>query len=636
MVQTMCTNCNSANIDLGGLGGELLPLDVDGFPLIGGLMTIYALQVNGPLVSNIAVDKGPGDYEALPEAIGGSIHVSSPASFQRRRVTAIAESGSDGWGSAYLLGAWNHRNLMLGGQYVRSESQAIDANRDRFNETGELDRESGAVEARFRTGGGWQFSAKYQDIREDAPDGHGKFFAPTPPASTGTYGREDAFVEAEGWSFGVDGKLGENGRVSLRAMGFDRLHETLDQSVSPTQEDLDPVFTIDEEHRAYQLRYAHFITERGVQLSGAISRREQIDNVIAWQQTDPGLIRVRDTWESDGADIGITWQPAGRWSLRAGTRYDRFRWSDQTERTGLAEREESAFSPRAKLSVKPTDTWQLTFSAGYGARAPRPIYEEVCCGQRLSPTVDVDLEESRALAFDVQWQPSTLLRVGMYLHHTELDNHILRMVGTSLIGIQTYALGNIPEAVLQGATVTSRVRTQRGFTADLSFTALDTDAGDQPTIANHFLPIGPSQIYRHEFDFDEVPYIAQRSGSLQLGWSDPAGRFDALLQAQYQGAVPIQTWYADFASVTNGNCKLSGPSGSLDPQLCVRDGLSDTESFWVFNLRGSVRLSKWLRLHLGVDNATEYIQSDLFDPANDYNWGPIRGRYYYGGLTFTY
>ena len=38
-IQTLCTHCNSANIQCGGLSEDLVPLKRDGFPILGGLAT---------------------------------------------------------------------------------------------------------------------------------------------------------------------------------------------------------------------------------------------------------------------------------------------------------------------------------------------------------------------------------------------------------------------------------------------------------------------------------------------------------------------------------------------------------------------------------------------------------------------
>ena len=38
-IQTLCTHCNSANIAVGGLSAELVPIILNGYPVFGGLAT---------------------------------------------------------------------------------------------------------------------------------------------------------------------------------------------------------------------------------------------------------------------------------------------------------------------------------------------------------------------------------------------------------------------------------------------------------------------------------------------------------------------------------------------------------------------------------------------------------------------
>ena len=38
---------------------------------------------------------------------------------------------------------------------------------------------------------------------------------------------------------------------------------------------------------------------------------------------------------------------------------------------------------------------------------------------------------------------------------------------------------------------------------------------------------------------------------------------------------------------------------------------------------------------VGLDNFNDYYQDDIADPTTDYTWGPLRGRYIYGGLSFS-
>ena len=44
-IQTLCTHCNSANVQVGGLSEDLVPLSRDGFPIVGGLATTFVLGI---------------------------------------------------------------------------------------------------------------------------------------------------------------------------------------------------------------------------------------------------------------------------------------------------------------------------------------------------------------------------------------------------------------------------------------------------------------------------------------------------------------------------------------------------------------------------------------------------------------
>ncbi|NJN64329.1 MAG: TonB-dependent receptor plug domain-containing protein, partial [Acidobacteria bacterium] len=60
-MQTMCTNCNSADLSLGGLGNEHIAMTCDGIPVPAGLAQIYLLSVMPPtVIDNVDVEKGAG------------------------------------------------------------------------------------------------------------------------------------------------------------------------------------------------------------------------------------------------------------------------------------------------------------------------------------------------------------------------------------------------------------------------------------------------------------------------------------------------------------------------------------------------------------------------------------------------
>jgi outer membrane receptor protein involved in Fe transport len=133
---------------------------------------------------------------------------------------------------------------------------------------------------------------------------------------------------------------------------------------------------------------------------------------------------------------------------------------------------------------------------------------------------------------------------------------------------------------------------------DNAITALVDDGGD------------PLEVV---FRYDGIPYTVRDRGALALNFSAPHALVVGLA-AQYTGPTLIQT----FTSTSVG------------------EELFATESFWVVNLNASKTFKNNVSFYLGVDNVFDYVQSTLGIPLFDYNWGPLRGTYFYAGVGYRY
>jgi outer membrane receptor protein involved in Fe transport len=114
---------------------------------------------------------------------------------------------------------------------------------------------------------------------------------------------------------------------------------------------------------------------------------------------------------------------------------------------------------------------------------------------------------------------------------------------------------------------------------------------------------------------NQIPYVAETSGTVGVELGHEPWGLSVSADAQYQGPMLIQTF----------------ESAGIDDEL----GFRETSSFWITNLRVTQRLGAGVALFAGVDNIGDEVQEDLRDPSTDYTWGPLRGRYYYGGLSYT-
>jgi outer membrane receptor for ferrienterochelin and colicins len=140
-VQTLCTNCNNADLSISGMGNEHVEVVCDGIPVPSGLAQIYLLSVIPPTtIDKVAVRKGAGDPGYLGAAVGGGIEVERAAPADGFRVNASADTGSYGWDGLRLdaagLSGW------LGDAVVGSwsKSDKIDANQDGSADLPESDR----------------------------------------------------------------------------------------------------------------------------------------------------------------------------------------------------------------------------------------------------------------------------------------------------------------------------------------------------------------------------------------------------------------------------------------------------------------------------------------------------------------
>ncbi|MBP7147479.1 MAG: TonB-dependent receptor [Acidobacteria bacterium] len=622
-MQTMCTNCNSANIDLSGLGGEYLPIDVGGFDVIGGMATIYALNVTpASFIGNIQIDKGPGDFSAPAEAIGGSIHVAPIALAARPHLQALAETGSFDWRNGVASGGFQAGGLSLGALVTRAESDAIDANRDGFAESGELSREFERLDAAYRFESGLELMAGASWIDEDDLLGHGRYsWLDSRRQGRPVYLPESAMVDYSDLRFGADAPLA-GGILALRALRSVRDHETQDPPVR-LSDPLETTYEIEDTNVSADLRYSRGLGANVVFGAGLSHRSEEADVNNLQAVLKVRLGHTIDSWENTGLDAGVDVDFSRGWHLRAGLRYDELQIEHEegdpdnrdTAVRVTTTRDWSRVSPRARLVYKPVPAWMFALAAGAGARAARPIFEEVCCGQQYQSNVEVALETSQAVSLESVWQPKPEFRVGAYVHRTMFDDHIVRVVGASAFSMQSYIQGNVPEARFTGVTLTSRIQPSPRFTTDFSYSWLEAkNTSGDPIVVDVFPPGGGGMPREQSIPCDDIPYHARRSATAQGTWN--GSLFDFSLQAQFQGPMWIQTWENVFSNALN-------------------EEFSETDSFWIVNARMAVHPLRWLTVHVGVDNVGNYVQNDLSDPTNDYNWGPIRGRYFYGGLTFT-
>jgi outer membrane receptor protein involved in Fe transport len=130
---------------------------------------------------------------------------------------------------------------------------------------------------------------------------------------------------------------------------------------------------------------------------------------------------------------------------------------------------------------------------------------------------------------------------------------------------------------------------------------------------------GGSVLLQYTFYSDTIPYVAKRNAALGLTMR-PIRTGRVSLTGAYTGPMLIQQMQDSGPSVIGG----------------TMTEMFATPAFATLSVRYDQTLPKGITLYAGVDNATNFVQTTLGKPRYSYNWGPLRGRYLYGGMSYRY
>jgi outer membrane receptor protein involved in Fe transport len=625
-VQTMCTHCNSANVQVGGLSQDLVPLFFGPYPLIGGLAVSYVLNMLPPdSVAEAKVTRGPGEAVDPATAAGGVIHFVPAAPKELPWLMIEPEIGSfDRWSAtvraAGPLASWLDGMVTLG----REEADPVDGDGDGWVDAAGVDRFVGAANLQARTkdrAHKFDIGASYIDETDFGGRGafdvlafrqtqrEGKFV----PAWT----REDAdFTRNQyqaGWSW-----LGDDGsRVSLHALRAARdqtvfSQETARPDFPPEKRRLKPRYVIEETDWWGKLEWDR---PWGLDWSTSAGIDSYYQYVSALDLGGSTLVEpepVADWVKMWGGFAQANWTPSGsQWGASIGARYD----SDATYG--------SAFEPRGTLFFYPARGWTLRLLAGRTFRPPTPIFSEVCCGQRYFPNFETGVtgETAWTYGFEGIYQPSPTFKISLYLAQTDFDDYILRLAAQSQIYVQAYTNANIPSARSRVAEIVARWTPIPALTFDASYGILNFENTGDEMVTIRYNPFSSPDLETKPIPIDQIPYKPEDTGSFGVNWTI-APRLSVLLQASYTGAQLIQQFeYLEPPRYTTRDLLL--------------DDLREVPSFWLVNFSFAAPLSPGFEVVGGIDNINDYVQEDLGDPTRDYNWGPLTGTAYWAGVRIA-
>lgn len=615
-IQTICTNCNNADLSLGGLGNEHVAVICDGIPVPSGLAQIYLLSVLPPtMIDKVAVRKGAGQADLEGGAVGGVIEIERREPAEQLALNVSADTGDYGWDGARLdlsgragrfggafVGSWATSDVVPG-RDIGGNVYSVLPSFDRFTLDGTADVDLGQ-DRRLRLGG-----VVYDESQKDAPAAYYSSFSPAFPSA---YNKENVELKRRQLDAAFASPFGAGAQFDVMLGWADRSQDVSETAIPTPGFPFSPTYLIDESRWHGSTSWSQHVGQSAIVRGGVSGSRGDYTVLDVRFSGVPFDERLTETglWAEGETPIG------DRVELVAGLRWADYSYSDDEERPGwtdLALPEGSRLLPRAALTYKPIDPVELRFSAGTGFRAPEPTYEEVCCGRRYRNNRGIRAERSRSFGVELVVQPRPRVRAAASLFLTDFDDLVIKMASASFNFVNTFQNVNVAQARHTSLALETRTEVTRWLTVRGSASWLDAEnrsSGDE-IVAIADLGFGPTEAV---FKTGTIPYTVERRGSVGVDFRPPQSDVTFGVAAQYTGPTLIQ----EFDSFLGAQ----------------PDAFVSTESFWVVNFNVAVPFPSGLAWYAGVDNLSDYTQADLGDPHFDFNWGPLRGRYYYTGLRY--
>ena len=247
------------------------------------------------------------------------------------------------------------------------------------------------------------------------------------------------------------------------------------------------------------------------------------------------------------------------------------------------------FSPKLSGMYRVTSDLTIRSSFGQGFRAPdfKDLYLDFSnptSGYQVlgNPDLQPESSDSWNLGFEYQFKSALLGR--LHLYRNNLQNLIeAERVGKSVLGGSKFQYFNVSEAFTEGVEVELSTRSIGGFSATVGYVYLNgKDKETGLTLLNR----------------------SKHSGNLKLAYTNQTARFNVDLRGRY-----ASRW------------------GFFDDGDNVLEDEEYAPSNWIWNLRGSKQVLKWLKASVGINNIFDFKIPTFYT---------FTGRSFYGGLSLTY
>ena len=590
-VDNMCSICNTTGVKLSGMPGRYTSLLIDGVPIYSSLGQTYGwLMLSAGDIAKIEIVKGANSVLYGTDAIGGVVNVITRRPEDEPHARMTAEMGA--YGYHYLTGSASAKKGDMGVSLVATHTShdSIDRDGDQVSEYTGYDRANMASSFTWST---------------DRLDAMTRFSVTQEKRQGGGLG---SFIEV----LSDDTRRGMSESIlSQRLEGSSVLdyHANANLDLETTLALTHHVQDSDYEGEVYVGDQLMIFAQQAA--VAELSKRYSLVSGLAYRGEflDENLAISDYQYHMGGVFLQGDWAPSHRFELLHGVRYDYHNVYG------------SIFTPRLSIRYSPLDVLTLRGTAGTGFRAPTTFYEYA---HGVRPEGYEMLMEADKAERSLNASGSVVLDTGRALR-ASLETAFNRVQNP--ITVETSEEGNLVV-----------------FNADGDLDVLSMEAQIQSS---------------------PVEWLRMSAGYGHYIYTDPEG---ALVSAPPSDTVDLSADF-DFAFglLASLGVAVYGPmdllgvygpafggSGDMTLERWLDTSYADTghykqeKSPWyaTIDARAEQEAGGGLSLYLGVKNLTDYHQSDIESPLMYpetqpgvvgpvdviYIWGPLRGRFIYGGL----
>jgi len=603
-VDNQCSLCNTTSVRLSGMPGRYTLLLIDGIPMFSSLGTTYGFVfMDAADVKRLEIVKGAASVLYGTDAMGGVINVITQEPSRRGKAELRVEGGMYGYYN--LAGRTSIRRGRIGLSLVASHTgeDKIDADGDGISEFAAYTRTAAAMSARYKFPCGAKLMFRLAGLQEQRQGGGlGGFLSvlddwkphAVPLVQSGSRALSESILTRR-----VESAL--RFRIKLPHHMWSESAASLVYHLQDS--DYEGTVYRGTQYMGYVSEVVGWKAHRTYDLLGGVSYRvESLDENVAVGEY---------VYHMPGVFVQGDWKFAKWGEFVHGLRYD---WHNKFG---------NVFTPKATFKFVPHRIVTIRTGVGTGFRAPTTFfeYEHGVRPQGYHILMDADKAETAVnanLSVTASWK--RWIKATVEQSFTQVRNPISVAI-TDNGDMQVY---NVQDPLYVWATeLQLRSHPWRYLDLDVGYGFYHyEDKGGAMVSAP------PVHQFTWTFTFDYRP-----SGTKAVVTGEVYSPME--LRKVYGFGYAAKPGTRGTEYLDSANADTTHPMPERSP-------------WWgMVNVRIEQAVFKHLVLYLGVDNLLDYKQVDhqspLFYPAAGpgaapgplnvvYIWGPLRGRFIYGGL----